>query len=148
MLRTADETAENPEDYISIAQNLVIMPGEENKNVTISIQNDQLKEGPENIIVELSTTNTNQISIGKNSAVVLIQDDDGKVLFFAVQGRDTHRTRFDNATRFFSFLKLIKYTVRRPNNSKCYGASKYLTNLNQHLSYRSVKIAPPFVDTT
>jgi hypothetical protein len=79
MLRTADETAENPEDYISIAQNLVIMPGEENKNVTISIQNDQLKEGPENIIVELSTTNTNQVSIGKNSAVVLIQDDDGKV---------------------------------------------------------------------
>ena len=79
MLRTADETAENPEDYISIAQNLVIMPGEENKNVTISIQNDQLKEGPENIIVELSTTNTNQVSIGKNFAVVLIQDDDGKV---------------------------------------------------------------------
>jgi hypothetical protein len=79
MLRTADETAENPEDYISIAQNLVIMPGEENKNVTISIQNDQKREGPENIIVELSTTNTNKISIGKNSAVVLIQDDDGKV---------------------------------------------------------------------
>ena len=80
MLSTADETAENPQDYTSVAHNLVIMPGEENKNVIIAIQNDKITEGLENIIVELTTTNTNQVSIEKNSAVVLIQDDDdGKI---------------------------------------------------------------------
>ena len=79
VLRTADETAENPHDYTSVSQNLVIMPGEDHKNVTIAIKDDQLTEEPENIIVELTATNTNQISIERSSAIVLIHDDDGKV---------------------------------------------------------------------
>jgi hypothetical protein len=55
------------------------MPGEDHKNVTIAIKDDQLTEEPENIIVELTATNTNQISIERSSAIVLIHDDDGKV---------------------------------------------------------------------
>jgi hypothetical protein len=31
----------------------------------------------------------------------------------------------------------------RPNNSKCYKASKYLENLNQDQNYQSVKIEKP-----
>lgn len=60
------------------------MPGEDHKNVTIAIKDDQLTEEPENIIVELTATNTNQISIERSSAIVLIHDDDGKVWFFVV----------------------------------------------------------------
>ncbi|CAB4011972.1 microneme MIC12 [Paramuricea clavata] len=76
VLRTADETAENPHDYTSVSQNLEIMPGEDSKNVTIAIKDDQLTEEPENIIVELTATNTNQISIARSSAIVQIHDDD------------------------------------------------------------------------
>lgn len=47
----------------------------------IIIVNDQLTEGSENIILELTTTNNGQIDIGRSAAVVLIQDDDGNVLF-------------------------------------------------------------------
>jgi hypothetical protein len=50
----------------------------------------------------------------------------------------THRTRFENTTRFFSFWKLIKQINKanfkryacRPNNWKCYSASKCLESLN------------------
>jgi hypothetical protein len=45
----------------------------------IIIVNDQLTEGSENIILELTTTNNGQIDIGRSAAVVLIQDDDGNV---------------------------------------------------------------------
>jgi hypothetical protein len=81
-LRTRDGSAESPNDYTVTSQNLEIAPGDTNKNMIIPIRNDQLTEGAESIILELTTTNNNQINIGRSSAVVLIQDDDGKIFYF------------------------------------------------------------------
>ncbi|XP_028415054.1 FRAS1-related extracellular matrix protein 3-like [Dendronephthya gigantea] len=82
VLKTDDETAENPDDYTSISEELVIAPGDQSKTVKIFLKNDRLTEGTENIILDLTTTNKKQISILKSSALLLIQDDDGKVSDF------------------------------------------------------------------
>jgi hypothetical protein len=79
VLSTRDGSAVNPDDYLPATQNLVIVPGEKSKSMIITIVNDQLTEGSENIILELTTTNNGQIDIGRSAAVVLIQDDDGNV---------------------------------------------------------------------
>ncbi|CAB4009565.1 partial, partial [Paramuricea clavata] len=76
VLSTRDGSAVNPDDYLPATQNLVIVPGENSKSMIITIVNDQLTEGSENIILELTTTNNGQIDIGRSAAVVLIQDDD------------------------------------------------------------------------
>ena len=78
-LRTRDGSAESPNDYTVTSQNLEIAPGDTNKNMIIPIRNDQLTEGAETFFLELTTTNNNQINLGRNFAVVLIQDDDGNI---------------------------------------------------------------------
>ena len=57
----------------------MIVPGESNKNAAIVIRDDQLTEGVENFVLQLSTTNNNQIAIGRRTSLVVIQDNDGKV---------------------------------------------------------------------
>ena len=57
----------------------MIVPGDSNKNAAIVIRDDQLTEGIENFVLQLSTTNNNQIAIGRSTSLVVIQDNDGKV---------------------------------------------------------------------
>ena len=79
---TVDETAENPDDYTSISEDLVIAPGDKSKIVKITLEDDRLTEGTENFILQLTTTNRKQVSIEKSSAIVLIQDDDGSIRLY------------------------------------------------------------------
>ena len=75
-LGTRDGSAIAPDDYTTTSQNLVIAPGDTSKSMIIPIVNDGLTEGLQSFSLDLTTTNNNQISIQRSSALVLIEDDD------------------------------------------------------------------------
>ena len=80
-MRTEDGTAKSTSDYISTSQELVFYPGETTKKIPIVIQNDATIEVErETFLIQLLTTNPEQIFIGTPHAacVVTINDDDGK----------------------------------------------------------------------
>ena len=57
----------------------MIVPGDSVKNLPVVIRDDQLTEGIESFGLQLSTTNANQIAIQRNTALVIIRDDDGNI---------------------------------------------------------------------
>ena len=80
VLKTINGTAISPDDYLHASRDIVIAPGDiKDKEMIITIENDNKTEGMENILLELTTSNINQINIARSSASVEIEDDDGNV---------------------------------------------------------------------
>jgi uncharacterized delta-60 repeat protein/uncharacterized repeat protein (TIGR01451 family) len=74
---TSDGSATNGADYVSASGLLVFTNGETSKSFSIQIIDDTLEEGPESILLSLSSP-TGQVSIvNPGAAVLTIVDNDG-----------------------------------------------------------------------
>lgn len=71
---TADSSAAAGQDYAAKSGTLTFNPGSMNESITISLVDDQLDEGAENLIVELK--NPGNATISDGVGVGQIQDDD------------------------------------------------------------------------
>ncbi|XP_028399458.1 uncharacterized protein LOC114522881 [Dendronephthya gigantea] len=97
-LTTRNGAAVSPGDYEAKTQSLFIVPGQNSPiEARITVNDDQLTEGNENFILELSTSNANQISIGRSTAVVTIEDDDVATVQFVSNRYYVNET--NNSTR-------------------------------------------------
>tara|TARA_R110002111_G_scaffold257026_1_gene324949 strand:- start:92664 stop:99785 length:7122 start_codon:yes stop_codon:yes gene_type:complete len=75
---TADQSATNPDDYLSTSGTLIFTPGEQSKTITVSIVNSELVESDERFFVNLINLQANgrNVILAENQAEVTILDDD------------------------------------------------------------------------
>jgi len=74
--RTVAETALGGIDYISQSGTLTFPEGETSRSITISILDDSLVEGAENLFVQLSNAGGGAILAGSTNATVIILDEE------------------------------------------------------------------------
>ena len=76
---TADGTATAGQDYTARSGNLVFAPGETTKSFTVPIINDNIYEGTENFVVNLSNaTGSNVFLVSPSSTTVNLFDNDSR----------------------------------------------------------------------